>query len=295
MNSYPYTSSKNRSLILRDDTLVKKSKAKWTDIKKRTLTALIAAPLTLAIFFLGSPYCDILFMLVAGICAFEASTLFGVTDRLRRILYSATILAVVVGAAYQLVWGWAIAAILMLVMVASTRLIHPQKSKNKNMPYLLATAIYIGASLGFVLSIRSLPDGLAWVFVLAMNIWGTDTFALLGGRMFGRTPLAPRISPKKTWEGAATGAAVGITAGTLMAWATGLPVVAAALIGLAVVISTIVGDLVMSSIKRRQGVKDTGTILPGHGGLLDRLDGVFLSVTAAYTLMLIVGIVSMAP
>ena len=109
-------------------------------------------------------------------------------------------------------------------------------------------------------------------------IWASDSFAYLGGRWIGKTPLAPRISPKKTWEGAIIGA-VGVvaTAGATPFiwphWSGALPPL---LVGLAVAVAAPLGDLFESWIKRKANIKDSGVFLPGHGGWFDRLDSYLL-------------------
>ena len=118
------------------------------------------------------------------------------------------------------------------------------------------------------------PDMVLWMLLL---VFAADIGAYFAGRRFGRHKLAPRVSPGKTWEGAAGGlAAVALVAG-MGAVHFGLPVLAGVALGCAVGIFSVVGDLTESMFKRAAGLKDSGTVLPGHGGVLDRLD----SVTAA--------------
>jgi len=115
------------------------------------------------------------------------------------------------------------------------------------------------------------------LFLLLLLVIGADIGAFFAGRSFGRRKLAPRVSPGKTWEGAIGG----LAAVALIAWAgaayLGLPIGAGVAFGCAVGIFSIVGDLTESMFKRAAGLKDSGALLPGHGGMLDRID----SVTAA--------------
>ena len=123
-------------------------------------------------------------------------------------------------------------------------------------------------------------SGYLWTRALVpfLLIWASDSFAYVGGRWLGKTPLAPRISPKKTWEGAAFGAAGVVATAGLASWiwpgwsgpwsAWGL--------GLAIAVAAPLGDLLESWAKRRAGVKDSGVFLPGHGGWFDRLDSYLL-------------------
>lgn len=113
------------------------------------------------------------------------------------------------------------------------------------------------------------------VFIL---IWLSDSMAYVGGRLFGRTPLAPILSPKKTWEGLFTG--IVFTTGTAFAlfhFTLGVTLKLTLLLALVVAVTAPVGDLIGSYFKRQAGVKDSGIFLPGHGGFLDRLDSYLLS------------------
>ena len=117
------------------------------------------------------------------------------------------------------------------------------------------------------------PDGPALAMTLLAVVWAADSGAWFTGRRFGRTRLAPRVSPGKTWEGFAGGLAAATATGAAAAWWLGIPW--AELLPAAVLASgaSVVGDLYESMAKRRAGVKDSGRLLPGHGGILDRIDG----------------------
>lgn len=130
--------------------------------------------------------------------------------------------------------------------------------------------------------------GLGWLLFVLSATWATDVFAYLGGRKWGRTKLIPHVSPGKTREGAIAGLIGGVVAGTLAAYVFGLPVPLAlmTLISLAVAIGTTIGDLLESLIKREIGIKDMGTFIPGHGGILDRVDSLLLTVPLTYYIAL---------
>ena len=127
------------------------------------------------------------------------------------------------------------------------------------------------------------PSGwIAIVFVLAV-VWATDVAAFFGGRYFGGPKLWPRVSPKKTWSGALSGLFAAIAAGglTAMLTPTGSPTAGMA-IAIPLSIAAQAGDLFESSIKRKFDVKDSGHIIPGHGGVLDRVDGLFGAAALAW-------------
>jgi phosphatidate cytidylyltransferase len=121
-------------------------------------------------------------------------------------------------------------------------------------------------------------EGPRWLLVLMILIWGADTGAYFAGRAFGRHRLAPAVSPGKTWEGVLGGMALGIPVAVALAWALGLaPPPLFWLLAVVTVAASVLGDLAESLLKRVADRKDSGTLFPGHGGVMDRID----SVTAA--------------
>lgn len=144
--------------------------------------------------------------------------------------------------------------------------------------------LYVGFTLSTVASTRLLPDGERLVIFLALVTWAGDTGAYYAGTLFGKHPLAPSISPKKTVEGAIGGLALAESA-ALLAHAWFVPELSlsdALALGLLLTAAGLSGDLWESFIKRRVGVKDSGDILPGHGGMLDRLDSLLFTAPAFY-------------
>jgi phosphatidate cytidylyltransferase len=123
------------------------------------------------------------------------------------------------------------------------------------------------------------PRGLAWLLFVILVTWLGDTFAYLLGRSFGKHPLIPRISPKKTVEGLAGGLAGSAITGALAValFGLGIPWWAGILAGLVIGAIGVIGDLAESLMKRQAGVKDSGTLIPGHGGMLDRVDALLFT------------------
>jgi phosphatidate cytidylyltransferase len=148
-------------------------------------------------------------------------------------------------------------------------------------------ALYIGIPLGALVAVRALEDGRQALFLLMLTVIISDTAQYYTGRLFGRRPLSPAISPKKTIEGAIGGFVLGaLTFGVAGAW--GLPRVDVwlrVLIGIAIVALGIVGDLFESSLKRAAGVKDSSTLIPGHGGILDRIDALLFAAPVYYVVL----------
>ena len=150
--------------------------------------------------------------------------------------------------------------------------------------YTAAGAIYTGWTLSLFLRLRAGDDGLEWVLLAVLATFATDTGAFLVGRAIGRTRMAPRISPGKTWEGAVGGWLAGVAAVVGLAVLLDLPITQAEAVALGVMVGVVaqVGDLVESMLKRAAGVKDSGTLIPGHGGVLDRLDSVVFAIVVVY-------------
>ena len=144
----------------------------------------------------------------------------------------------------------------------------------------LSGVLYIGWLGAYLVSVRSLPEGMWWVLLVLPAIWFADAGAYFIGRAFGRHKLSPRLSPKKTWEGYIGGVVVAPIGTALLAvlWASlagpgsAITPLDGAILGLVLGVVAPLGDLGESMIKRQFGVKDLGKILPGHGGAFDRID-----------------------
>ena len=137
-----------------------------------------------------------------------------------------------------------------------------------------AGTVYVALPLAALVLLRDRPMGLEWCAVAFVAVFAADTCAYFAGKTFGRRKMAPAISPGKTWEGAAGGLAGAVLATLALTALTGIPFHAGAAIGLGVGVGALsqAGDLLESKLKRLANAKDSGAVLPGHGGLLDRLD-----------------------
>ena len=139
------------------------------------------------------------------------------------------------------------------------------------------------------LSNLGISSGAAWLYLLCAVTWLQDTLAYFVGKSWGRTKMAPTLSPKKTWEGAVGGMAGAILGGIIVAWLCGLPggVALGALLGVIGGVTGPLGDLAESMIKRQTGLKDVGSLIPGHGGMLDRVDSFVFNAPVIYYLILL--------
>ena len=202
-------------------------------------------------------------------------------------------------------WGGRMVALLLVVGLASCAILLRRSRDGSFLAPACATVaapLYIGATLSFALLLRHLPgaegagadvpwEGTALVLLALAVTWAGDTAAYFVGRAVGRRPLAPRLSPGKTVAGSVAGLVAAAAAGALLALAArGFPTVpfspwAGAAMGLVVGAAGQLGDLTESLLKREAGVKDSGGMLPGHGGVLDRFDASFFALPTAYALL----------
>jgi phosphatidate cytidylyltransferase len=145
-------------------------------------------------------------------------------------------------------------------------------------------ALYTGFLLAYIVLLRSYDSGLVLALAVVLSVWLNDVGAYLVGSTLGRHKMAPGVSPKKSWEGLAAGtlACVGLWALVPLVPQAGIELPLALACGIAVATASVVGDLAESRMKREAGVKDSGTLLPGHGGFLDRLDSLILVCVVAY-------------
>jgi phosphatidate cytidylyltransferase len=259
----------------------------------RIVVAAVGLPLVLGMLWLGGWW---LFVLVA-VAAFIAVHEFVTTARPLRPLapavYGSVILALLgarMGGVDWLVAGFLSVFVLGFVFhaVSSTR-----APTTAALGSTVLGAAWIGLGLGFVLLLRDMhTEGRLIAFTVVLTVFGADTLAYLVGRVAGRHRLAPRLSPKKTWEGLGAGAVAGIFISFVALYDTRdryLNVWQAIVLGLVVVTAAVLGDLFESALKRDLEVKDTGSLLGGHGGVLDRIDALLFAAPAAYFLVISFG------
>jgi len=151
-------------------------------------------------------------------------------------------------------------------------------------------ALYIGWPAIVIMWLHQSNRGVEWVLFAFLIAWAADSAAFAAGKFFGGPKLWPRYSPNKTWAGFAGGLIAGMLTAGALSDITGLfkHDTSASVVGLLVALATMAGDLWESALKRRFGVKDAGTLIPGHGGLLDRVDGLMFAIVAIGGIRLLV-------
>lgn len=243
----------------------------------RVVTSLVLAPLALGAAYAGGPLFLVFWSLAALGVLWEWQTLVCANDRIAVLAVGGGTLA---GAALLLAVDWAAAAVALVFL---------------GLPGIAAVAVrgrrgwcvsglaYAAALLFAPVALRGDPVwGLPAILFIFVIVWLTDIAAYFAGRAIGGPKLLPQISPNKTWSGAIGGAAAAVAGGMLLAWQAGAGHLGAiALVALALSIVSQAGDLLESAVKRRFGAKDSSALIPGHGGLMDRLDGFVAAATAA--------------
>jgi phosphatidate cytidylyltransferase len=177
----------------------------------------------------------------------------------------------------------ALFVIALAAMLASLLKKDPLKDASVRVGWLLGAPIYVAGTLSSVSLVRDFEPTGAWVLLTMVLAWGSDTAAYFFGRKFGTTKFSPRISPKKTLEGSVAGLTASVVGAAIMsAFLPALPVLDAMALGVLAGTAGQAGDLFISVLKRSSGVKDSGGILPGHGGILDRVDALAFTAPATW-------------
>jgi phosphatidate cytidylyltransferase len=248
----------------------------------RVGSALVLFPLAVWITILGGKPFALLAAAAGAVAASELVLMFaslGAGEALGIGVAGAIPLMAAYGESGDLLPGWsglalACATVVLLAVFLFRR--GPLEAVPRSISVVAFSWLYCGLLLASVVGLR-LRFGVAWVILAFVVTWGNDTFAYFTGHALGKHKLYERISPKKTWEGfvgGAVGSVVGALVTRLLLPSLGaeLPIGTAVVLGLGGAVLGPLGDLAESMVKRAAGVKDSGKIIPGHGGLLDRID-----------------------
>lgn len=248
-------------------------------LRRRLVTGTVLAVLVVAAILAGGPVFTMFLIAAASAMARELGRLVEREPRLRVLLSLAILFAALVGLPAFHLFGWrtGFVALLALALVVAAM---GAAAGRRPLTWFAAT-LYLLLPLAALLWLRRYNAEGAWLVLwLFLVIAATDTGAYFVGRTVGGAKLAPHISPGKTWSGLAGGMLLAGVSGGIAAWLHGDGPQTAALATLTATLLAAVaqgGDLVESWLKRRSGVKDSGTLLPGHGGLLDRFDGILFA------------------
>ncbi|ROP60553.1 phosphatidate cytidylyltransferase [Curtobacterium sp. PhB115] len=269
----------------------------------RNLPAAIGIALAFAVVMLGTlliwtPSFMVVAAFLLGVGVYELTSAMRFAGRdVPRIPSVAVAIAIVpaaflygqIAALFTLLGGIVLIILWRLVEVAVTRPKPPAGNVARDLTNGLFVQAYISLLGACVVLLSAQPQGNLWVIAFILVVVAVDTGAYATGLNLGKHPMAPRISPKKTWEGFAGSVAASIVVGILVTWLMlGLPWWTGVVLGVLISGSATLGDLTESMIKRDLGIKDISSFLPGHGGLLDRIDSILPSAAVAYVLYLIV-------
>jgi phosphatidate cytidylyltransferase len=253
-------------------------------LKTRVASGVILAPLFLVLVYLEFPYFNVLVAAIAGVMTWEFVRMDGQVGKKRWALIAGATLAAV--AAMSL--GYALAALAVIFLGTAAVVVADQVAGRKGIYIVQIAVIYVALPAISLLYIGTVGAAFSVFWLLAV-VWATDIGAYAFGRLIGGAKLAPAISPNKTWSGAAGGLICAVLASTGLAyWGLGKSVtlILVAVAG-ALSVASQIGDLFESGLKRRYQVKDSGTLIPGHGGVMDRFDGLWAAAPVAAAIFLV--------
>lgn len=276
-------------------------------LRQRLLITLLILPPGLACILWGGPWYFGVMVLIVSLAAYEYGQMMqktGARPARALIIGGATLLACaaslpVIRPELAPYLGLVSGGTLALLLVATTlwHVVDFERgapAAGTDWAISLAGIVYFGWMVSYFMLLReTIRDGLGWTLVVLPSIWLSDTGAYLAGKRWGRHAMAPRLSPKKTWEGFVGGLVWGLVFGGLIGWIvslragpdTALGFGSGAVVGLVTALAAVLGDLSISMFKRQVGIKDTSNLLGAHGGLLDRIDSWLIGGPVAYYLI----------
>jgi len=258
-----------------------------SELVQRLLVGVVVAPLALAAVWIGGRPFTLVVALVSGLGLWE---FYGLLRRHgRRPLNLAGFLAsavLLIGVDRVEEVTWVGGAVTLLLLVGGVEVLaRPQAPGHlEDLGLSILGVLTVTWMASYAIRLRATPDtGAAWVLLALLPTWAFDTAAYFSGRVVGRHPFMAHVSPKKTWEGVIGGLLGAGVAATITGVVSGvLSVPSGLVLGVLVGMATQMGDVLESLYKRQVGVKDSGHRLPGHGGVLDRVDGLLFSLMTTY-------------
>ena len=262
-------------------------------MKTRVISALVLLPIGIFIILLGGGLFDLAITFIFTVATYEFVQLLKTGRFAPNLILAVAFVWVLLLDAVLPRLNLARPALALLLIAAMTWQMRQRSgSPTANWALTAAGGIYLGIVGAHFILIRQLNDGQWWLLLALAGTWLADSGAYLIGRRFGVHKMTPSLSPNKSWEGLVGGAICGVVFNALLAvvlsqvWHITLPWWAGAVLGLMGALIGTLGDLSISMIKREVGVKDTGHIIPGHGGVLDRLDSLLFTIVASFYFIL---------
>lgn len=285
-------------------------------MQQRLIGAAVLVPVFVIVFLLGDPWLTFGIAALAGLAALETSRLVRSAG-----LLADTAFAVIVAVGSTLLIRWslpshgcfaaceamgpsrgdvaaiAFAIVALVVVVSGVVALRHSEPRDGFRSWVgnVFAALYPGL-LGFLVGILmvapTIPDtaalgmkldaGRTWMVILVLTVWSFDTFAYVAGKYHGRGRFMNHISPNKTWSGVVGGTTAALLVCTFLAWGAGQQPLGGLLLGFLIAVTATAGDLAESVLKRAAGAKDSGNIIPGHGGILDRVDSFLFAAPAMF-------------
>ncbi len=268
-------------------------------LRQRALSALIFVPLFLGMAWLGGIPFDIFLLIILGFAGYEYSRMLQKSGyKVAYPLVIAAIAALVLLRMASTVWVEPLAWTLILFILGIYSLWQYEHGDDKafiSLGLQVFGVFFIGVLGSYGISLnQAQPHGNLWLLVTIALVWLVDAGAYFIGTRFGKRKILPRLSPKKTLEGLVGGTLVGLLSGVLIGWILRKPLPELGMLngaGLGLILGPVAffGDTLMSLIKRSLAVKDTGSLIPGHGGVLDRLDSMLWAMAVGYYFFIIFG------
>ncbi len=268
-------------------------------LRERALSALIFVPVFLGLAWLGGTAFDLFLLIILAIAGFEFSRM--LQNSGYKIAYPLMIIAIaalVLPRMFLTAWVEPLAWTLILVLLGAYSLWQYEHGNEKafiSLGLQVFGVFFIGVLGAYGVSLnQSQPHGNLWLLVTIALVWLVDAGAYLIGSRFGKRKILPRLSPNKTLEGLIGGTLVGLLSGVLIGWILRTPLPELGMLngaGLGLILgpTAFFGDTLMSLIKRTLAVKDTGSLIPGHGGVLDRLDSMLWAMAVGYYFFMFFG------
>jgi phosphatidate cytidylyltransferase len=259
-----------------------------TNWVSRLIVAIIGVPIVLGAVYLGGWWMFALAVIAAAIALHEYWLLARPLAPLAPAGYLGAVLALVGAEVGGIDWAFGGLLTTFAVAFVLKAISDARAAATIAISGTVMGAVWIGGGLAFLILLREIPDhGRLAAITVLLAVWAGDTFAYAGGRLLGRHKMAPATSPGKTWEGFVVGSAATIFVAFVALYHQHfLTIGQSVALGVVVAIAAPLGDLFESLLKRDMEVKDTGTLLGGHGGMLDRIDALLFAAPAAYFVIL---------
>jgi phosphatidate cytidylyltransferase len=275
-------------------------------VQQRLISAAVLVPVVVIVFLLGDPWLSIGIAVLAAAAAWEAARLMRAAGlasdtwfvvAVAVLLVAATRLLLGVGDGFgaveaqmpsrPIIGAAAVSTVMAVVVLAGIVALRYKDPRQGFLAWAgnVLGSLYpglLGALVGILFIAPAIPEGAPlggrldagriWLLILVLTVWSFDTFAYLSGRTFKRGHFMNHISPNKTWSGVIGGTIAALLVGSVLAWAAGQLATTGFILGFLIAVTAQAGDLAESVIKRAAGAKDSSNLIPGHGGVLDRVD-----------------------